>query len=103
MIGDDTLVPPNTVQPPEPYWSYTATPVAGSASAETSATVRCVQPVSVWNDGFVSYFEQPLPAPSLAEVDHTVSVQPRALLVDLVSDVPPTEVTYGELAGNSTP
>ena len=54
MIGDATLVPPNTVQPPEPYESYTATPVAGSATAETSAIVRLVQPVSVWNDGFVS-------------------------------------------------
>jgi hypothetical protein len=59
--------------------------------------------VSVWNAGFVSYFEQPLPAPSVAEVDQVVSVQPRALPVDLRSAVPPTEVTYGELAGNSTP
>ena len=54
MIGEATLVPPNTVQPPEPYVSYTATPVAGSATAETSATVRREQPVSVWNDGFAS-------------------------------------------------
>jgi hypothetical protein len=58
--------------------------------------------VSVWNDGLVSKLEQPLPAPSLALVDHVVSVQPRALLARL-SLVPPTEVTNGELAGNSTP
>jgi hypothetical protein len=54
MIGEATLVPPNTVQPPEPYESYTATPVAGSATAETSAIVRREQPVSCWNEGFAS-------------------------------------------------
>src|SRR5581483_5130448 len=102
MIGDATLVPPNTVQPPEPYESYTATPVAGSATAETSATVRLEQPVSCWNEGFGSTAEQPLPAPSVEEVDQTDSVQPRALLArDRL--VPPTAVTYCDAAGYSTP
>ena len=100
-IGEATLVPPKTVHPPEPYESYTATPVAGSASAETSATVRRTQPLSVWKAGFASYLEQPLPAPSVADVDQTDSVQPRALLAR-VSEVPPTAVTHGELAGYST-
>jgi hypothetical protein len=63
--------------------------------------VRRAQPVSVWNDGFDSYLEQPLPAPSVDDVDQTDSVQPRALLArDRL--VPPTAVTYGELAGYST-
>jgi len=64
--------------------------------------VRREQPLSCWKDGFASNCEQPLPAPSLDDVDQTLSVQPRALLARL-SEVPPTDVTYGELAGNSTP
>src|SRR6266702_350531 len=94
MIGDATLVPPNTCQLP---CTNTATPVFGSATADTSATVRWAQPVSVWNAGFGSKAEQPLPAP-----DHAVSDQPRAL-ESWNSDVPPTEVTKGDAAGYSTP
>ena len=77
--------------------SYTATPVLGSATAATSATVRRAQPVSCCQVGLGSYDEQPLPAPL-----QTVSVQPRAF-VAFFSDVPPTAVTYFDAAGYSTP
>jgi len=67
MIGDETLVPPNCSQPTLPLLSavesYTATPVLGSATAETSATVRFVQPASCCQDGFGSYAEHPEPVP----------------------------------------
>ena len=49
MIGEDALVPPKTSQPEKPWngaLSKTATPVLGSATAETSATARRGQPVS---------------------------------------------------------
>src|SRR5262249_42871914 len=39
-IGAATLVPPTTSHPDSPNVSYTHTPVLGSATAETSATVR---------------------------------------------------------------
>src|SRR6266540_941530 len=72
MIGADTLVPPNTCHPGAWKVSYTATPVRGSPTAETSATVRRAQPGSAWNTGLASNAEQPLPAPL-----HAVSVHPR--------------------------
>jgi hypothetical protein len=75
----------------------TATPVFGSATAETSATVRRAQPVSVCHAGFGSNALQPLPAPL-----HADSIQPRAFAA-VVSDVPPTAVTSGEAAGYETP
>ncbi len=96
MIGEATLVPPNTIHPDCPKYavlSYTATPVFGSATAATSATVRREQPLSVCHDGLDSYELQPDPAPL-----HTVSDQPRALLAR-ESDVPPTAVTYCDDAG----
>src|SRR6266487_659142 len=100
MIGAETLVPPNTNQPLRPWkavLSNTATPVFGSATALTSATVRRTQPLSVCQDGLVTKAEQPLPAPL-----HTVSLQPR--LFDAVRRlVPPTAVTKRDAAGNSTP
>ena len=68
----------------------------GSASAETSATVRRGQPESVCQAGFGSYAEQPEPDP-----DHFVSV---FHVVPLrLSFVPPTDVTYGDSEGYSTP
>ena len=73
-------------------------PLAGSASAETSATVRFAQPASCCHAGFGSSVEHPLPAP-----DQVFSVQPRAVLAALVSVVPPTAVTYWEDAGQLTP
>src|SRR3954470_1377324 len=100
MTGAATLVPPNTSQPPPPCprkVSYTETPVFGSATAETSATVRRAQPVSVCQAGLATKALQPLPAPLQA-----VSVQPRALLAR-TRCVPPTAVTKREAAGNSTP
>src|SRR6185312_11196303 len=100
-IGDAADVPPYTAQPP---W-YTATPVFGSATAETSATVRLAQPESFCHDGFASYAEQPEPAPpfELLVEPHTASTQPRDDDDDLVSDVPPTAVTPTDAAGYSTP
>src|SRR4051794_37787142 len=97
MIGADALVPPNTIQPGEPNVSYTATPVFGSATAETSATLRRPHPLSACYAGLAMYAEQPDPAP-----DQELSEKPRALPSRL-SEVPPTAVTYCEAAGNSTP
>src|SRR6266540_1493386 len=99
MIGADTLVPPalNQGPPRTPKVWYIATPVAGSATALTSATVRPEQPPSVCHDGFGNTLEQPLPVPL-----HTDSVQPRAL-EERVSRVPPTAVTYCEEAGKESP
>jgi len=94
MIGAEALVPP-TVNHMSP--NSTATPVFGSATAETSATVRRAQPVSVCHAGVGSKALQPLPAPL-----HADSVRPRAFAA-VVSDVPPTTVTRGEAAGYETP
>src|SRR3982751_2080298 len=96
-IGADALVPPKTVQPPPPKVRYTATPVAGSATADTSATVLCAQPVSCCQGGFGIPAERPEPAPLPA-----VSAQPRVVLARR-SEVPPTAVTNRELAGWITP
>lgn len=52
-----------------------------------------VQPVSVCQDGFGSYSEQPDP-----EFGQTVSVQV-PLSLPAVSRVPPTAVTYCDAAG----
>src|SRR5258706_9866159 len=101
MMGDATLVPPNTYQlfaPVDPYESYTATPVLGSATAETSASIRCAQPVSCCQDGFPKYALQPLPAPL-----HALSVQPRLVPAAPMRLVPPTATTCPSAAGNSTP
>src|SRR3954454_3193469 len=96
MIGGDALVPPNTIQPGEPNVSYTATPVFGSATAETSATLGAPQPPSACQDGLATNAEQPEPA-----LDQARSEKPRALASRL-SDVPPTAVTRCDAAGNST-
>jgi hypothetical protein len=101
--GELTLVPPTWTQPvapadEPPYVSYVATPVFGSAIAERSASIRNLQPVSVCHEGFATYALQPLPL-SL----HAVSVQPRVVPVALVSVVPPTAVTYCEVAGKLAP
>src|SRR6266404_8711622 len=92
MIGAETLVPPMVIQLP---WSYIATPVAGSPTAETSATNRFMQPGSCCHGGFVWDLLQPLPAPAQA-----VSAHPR-VDVDGRNDVPPTERTPGDAAGNA--
>src|SRR5437763_9384155 len=97
-MGADALVPPQTVQPVSPYVWYTATPVYGSATADTSASPRPVRVVlPVCQVGFDSYAEQPEPEPFQAD-----SVQPRAVPLR-VSEVPPTVVTYRDEAGNSAP
>ena len=56
--------------------------------------IRFPHPESVCQAGLGSSIEQPDPDPV-----HTDSVQPRGTLAFRVSDVPPTEVTYGEVAG----
>src|SRR5205809_2453761 len=97
--GADTLVPPNTIQPEA--WRlvgpYTATPVLGSAIADTSAAARMLQPGSCCQLGLANTVLQPLPAPL-----HAVSLQPRAL-PSRTRWVPPTAVTCGDDAGYSTP
>src|SRR5690349_7184816 len=95
MIGADALVPPTVIHWP---MNITATPVFGSATAETSATVRRAQPVSVCQAGLGSKALQPLPAPL-----HALSRQPRVVVASRVSEVPPTAVTFGEDAGHETP
>ena len=86
--GDATLVPPYTAHPFAPVVWYTATPVFGSPTAATSASVRSEQPVSVCQLGLAMYALQPLPP-----LFHADSVQPRVLLA-LLSVVPPTASTY---------
>src|SRR5262245_44100146 len=108
MMGDETLVPPNTSHPWAPWnlkLSYTETPVLGSATAETSAVARSGQTPATLallacQLGRGSKALQPLPAPL-----QTVSDHPRALARSLlgVRLVPPTAVTYCEAAGYRTP
>src|SRR5690348_14008469 len=93
MIGAATLVPPKMYHP----LSYTATPVAGSATAATSAIERRLHPASCCHAGLAIYALQPLPAPL-----HAVSDQPRAL-PSRRSVVPPTAVTKRDAAGNCGP
>src|SRR6185437_5459273 len=99
MIGEATLVPPKTVHADcvALTGANTATPVFGSAMADTSATVLLRQPVSNCHTGLAYTVLHPLPAPL-----HAVSLQPRALLLR-TRLVPPTAVTCGDDAGNSTP
>ena len=100
ISGDDALVPPTTphaLAPFVPSGPYVATPVCGSATADTSASVRFAQPVSDCQGGFGSNAEQPL-----LVSDHAVSDQPRAL-PSLVSVVPPTATTSGVAAGYCGP
>src|SRR5215467_3636835 len=99
MIGADALVPPYTVQPEAPKVWNTATPVAGSATADTSASARRLQfVVTVCQLGLAIMLEQPDPVPSVEEVFHTTSLQPRELLA-WVRLVPPTAVMNCEVAG----
>ena len=69
-------------------------PVFGSATADTSASARWLQPgaMFVWNQGLAMLVEQPEPVPSAASVFHAVSAHPRSLTA-LISEVPPTAVT----------
>src|SRR5690242_21881125 len=97
MIGELALVPPTVPQPLKQVpsscctalqlLSYTDTPVFGSATALTSATVRFAHAPLGSHDCRASCVEQPLPAPL-----HADSVKPRELLAR-VSVVPPTAVT----------
>ena len=99
MIGDEALVPPKTCQPPiGALLSNTDTPVAGSATADTSPIMRFLQMVSCCHAGLATVTEQPLFVPSVALVFHTDSVKPRAFDARF-SAVPPTAVTLWNAAG----
>src|SRR3954451_21572643 len=108
MSGEAMLVPATTPQPPI---SGDESKIATlSATADTSATVRPEQPASCCHAGFGSQSEQPMPAPSASSgstpaqrLPHPLSLQPRAVVGSLTSSVPPTAVTYGEAAGQTTP
>ena len=67
----------------------------GLATADTSATIRLLQPVSCCQLGLVVYPLHPLPVPPLALLaePHTLSTHPRELPLDWARLVPPTEVT----------
>jgi len=93
MIGEDALVPPTTCQPP---W-YTATPVWGSPTAETSASMRFAQLLSVCQLGLGMTELQPLPP-----LFQAASAQPRDD-DDCWSVVPPTASAPAELAGYEAP
>jgi hypothetical protein len=69
----------------------------GLATAETSATVRFVQPESAWKLGLAMYALQPLPLPL-----HALSVQPREFEA-LTRLVPPTAITCALVAGYCGP
>src|ERR1700685_1578301 len=80
MIGDDSLVPPTSFQPPLPLVvSYTAAPVLGSASAATSLSTRCEQTAvmterAACQAGWGSLDEQPGPGASGGVGSQTLSV-----------------------------
>src|SRR5215470_1212312 len=96
MIGAATLVPPITSQAGgvaggtvSEVGAYTATPGLGAATADTSATVRPVHPVSFCQLGLGYTKLHPLTEPNQA-----VSVQPRKLAA-VASVVPPTAMMLG--------
>src|SRR5690349_14495240 len=94
--GLEALVPPTTMKPPAPALN-TATPVLGSATADTSDAARRLHAVVgtmvFWKAGLASTRLQVLPAPR-----HAVSVQPRAA-VERTRCVPPTAITCSEVLG----
>src|SRR5436305_3867798 len=96
IMGAEALVPPKTSQPDWPKVSKTATPVDGSATAETSEMVRWLQPGSVCQACFLACALQPLPVPTQA-----LSLQPRGLLALRTNVVPPTAITVLKAAGSS--
>ncbi len=74
-------------------------PLAGLASADTSAVARIVQSVVMpsWYCGCGSIVEHPEPP-----LSHAVSSQPRETEGSLASVVPPAAVTSGSDDGHST-
>src|SRR5215471_21539269 len=80
------------------------TPGFGSATAETSATVRRLQAGSCCQAGLGSNFEQPEPVPPLPLPGgpQALSDQPR-LFDERARWVPPTAVTNRLAAGYCTP
>src|SRR5882672_1878490 len=96
ISGAATLVPPNTwnADAVDDVGANTATPVLGSATAETSASMRRAQPASCCQLGLANTVLQPLPAPL-----HTVSRG----VAPMWTEVPPIARTPGEVAGNCGP
>src|SRR5450432_2601909 len=85
--GDAALVPPTSCQPPC-FAMYVATPVCGSAIADTSAAPRIRHVTSLGAQGCLKITTlHALPAPL-----HAVLVVPSKL-------VPPTATTNAEVAG----
>src|SRR5215475_1758725 len=101
ISGAATLVPPNTwnADALDDVGANTATPVLGSATAETSASMRRVQPVSCCQLGLANTVLQPLPVASVLLVSQTVS---RGVL-PMWTAVPPTARTPVHVAGNWGP
>jgi hypothetical protein len=99
IIGAATLVPPTTTHAlvVADEGPYTATPVAGSATALTSATFLIVHPVELATEAChgISAKNVLHPDPDPAQAD---SLQP-LLLLALVNEVPPTAITVLEEAG----
>jgi hypothetical protein len=94
MMGEDALVPPTTNHaPPLASLQYTATPVSGLPTADTSASMRFLQVGSVCQLGLAISALQPLPPPLQAP-----SAQPRDD-AEVVSEVPPTATTPADVAG----
>src|SRR5581483_2384930 len=98
ISGAARLVPPTWSHPFSPSVSYVASPEAGSASAEMSATARIEQSGlrPAWKSGCASVAEQPDPP-----LSHAVSSQPRETALSFVSRVPPSAVTTGRAEGHS--
>ena len=97
-IGDAALVPPICSIPPLAALNI-ATPVAGSATAETSVAARPMHAVCFSYAGFAIEVLHVLPVapcePGGSPRNHTVSVRGE---VD-ASDVPPTAITYCDVDG----
>src|SRR5262245_4658855 len=96
--GALALVPPMIIQPATPRKgtvSYTATPVFGSATADSSAVLRIGHCRSRCHAGLATNAEQPLPAPL-----HASSVQPRDPGPWCSRLVPPTAISLERRAGN---
>ena len=95
-MGDDALVPPTTIHcPPQ----LTATPVCGSPTAETSASMRKPQLVVAWGCQAGRGMKPLQPLPPLL---HAVSLQPREP-PPWLRVVPPTAITPAEVAGYDAP
>src|SRR3954454_6127045 len=105
MIGAEALVPPTACQstgcPSNGVLSKTQTPVFGSPTADTSLSVRARHPAgSVLSARCQAGLAQPAAQPEPVPF-HAISAQPRDACGSRISDVPPTDVTNCDDAGNA--